>query len=353
MRLCLLSLVVTSLAVSGCGGSGSSQKGDATSPSDASGSVEASGGDTGTVGDTGTAGVPGDSDSDGEMDATDCKPNDGTVRHGAIELASNSVDDDCDGTTDEAALDTPFARIVASGAVGSDATVFTGVAKYVSLDGTGSSMSALTATVTVDGTTPVPGASASWDPVTSALSLSVPMSSFDLRAMNPTRLQLLARAQAGDNTYVGTMSCDVTVVPERVGFTVVDGVMYGLVRKEFALRALLAPQPTNQWLAEAEVAPGVWRFMGSEPPPTGTAWSPYLLYLTAGEHPETGGQAELDDFKAGATGAGYTVYTGTTPEGPAGTGSLIVFEATDLDGDSTISVNDLSKVSLEGFAITL
>lgn len=301
--------------------------------------------------DTEVAG-PADGDQDGDPDATDCAPDDPTRRHGAVERPGNAKDDDCDGQTDEAAAAIELRPVFMLGLIGQDATSVAGTSRVDLAEG-GKTWTDVSAVVTPEGSSDPIAAEVHWLADSYRLSVTMPLTAFDLVARNPAHFQIAVTAQSDADTFTDTVDFVFSVLPDRVGMTFVDGALYGIVSNP-AVRfrngsSLFVGTNFDSYGPSTEVAPGIWSFTpnGAAPVPTSyTPGVPSLLYFTAGEQSKYGSEAYISTFTAGPTGAGFVAYWGKTGTTPLG---LVFFELTDHDNDDAVHVSDLDGVDPESF----
>ncbi|MCB9736731.1 MAG: hypothetical protein H6745_29480 [Deltaproteobacteria bacterium] len=345
---------------SGGGSSDATTTLDGTSGADTAGSDAADTGaveDTGAIEDTGgeqdgadtvaidTYTPPADRDEDGTPDDEDCEPDLATAHPGAVERAGNSVDDDCDGATDEAAIPATFQRTFAASAVGNDDESLQGAFNVRVQDVSGAVTDAV-ASVTRDGSTAMDGASVEWAPKLGQLVASFEVEPLDLRTENPVNLVFLVRAQIGDDTYEGPMDAFFSVTPDRVGLTEVGGVLYAVVPLPLAPRdgnSLYWNDGSLEYVAvDSEVQPGIWSWSATHD----LSGLPYLFYFTQGSHPDTGAEAYFYEFSESSAGEGFRIVAC----GPS-SGWLIVFETVDVDSDSDVDVDDIAGTDLSAFPV--
>lgn len=326
------------LLLAGCAGSGD----DAGKEDDTSGgTIDSDAADTDPAPDTDAPPVA-DADADGTPDDADCAPTVATTRPGAVERPGNGVDDDCDDTIDEAPIPTTFRRSFVGVPFTDGDVQLSGPFRILpeTLEGS------ITDGVLwlAEGGAPV------GDPVggmarDGVVSISLPTDDFDLRTLNPAPRQIWVAVQVGDDTYTGEMLLEFMVTPARTALTLIDGRLYGVIPTRLRFRegaALFVPDIHTSYGPEAELSPGIWSFATA--PPTLSA-PPYLLYYSAGQHPETGAEALWTSFTALVEGSVYrAAYVDTE-------GLLFYVTLTDLDGDQDIDVDDLALLDVAALPV--
>lgn len=212
----------------------------------------------------------------------------------ALEV-TNGVDDDCDEEVDEEALAAAFRHSAGTVLVGPDLEVATasGYIRFedrrtpafgegtVRLFGTDETIEGATATVS-DG----------------QLALSVPFEALDPLVLNPATLAVDLRVQLGDDTFVGSVRFELSVLPARVAVSAVDGVVYvsgpPSIKPRNGNSLYMGTTYDVRFGPEEEVEPGIWRMSGNASPDFSTA--PNLFYFTTGSHTGTGAEAYFYDY---------------------------------------------------------
>jgi hypothetical protein len=343
-------LLLALLSSYACGGSsgGSSNKDVAAASDDAATADEDAAG--GVVDDVTSGGsepdtaVPGDEDGDGVLDQDDCAPKDAAVSSYSVERPANAVDDDCDGTTDEAALPLKLGVLYGEPTIRpSSTTIAFGTVVYFPE----SPMSFTDAVLTLkaDDGEPLAGVTTTFDRLNARVDIVMPLDVLDLRVLNPGKVGVTVLVQSEGETYSAEGDLHISVIPERAAVADVDGTLYAIIPPQLAIRQGSSLFYATEFIgSNSETSPGIWSF-GPTPAEFGTL--PNLFYFTTGAHPDTGGEAYLRDCSELWQGDGYSA---TSSNG--GTAHLFQFEAKDLNDDGTVDVADLALVDLYGWAVS-